>query len=126
MKESNSTRTVTMSGIARVLAALAVCVAGSWLWAPAVFAAGEICASCEHEVSVTGDFTHRKEDTSLGVQGAASNAAAFREEINGKDFSVSVANLPEGRYTIQINHESDSSLVDATVTADHVSTVEVE
>ena len=34
--------------------------------------------------------------------------------------------LPEGRYTIQINHESDSSLVDATVTADHVSTVEVE
>jgi hypothetical protein len=30
------------------------------------------------------------------------NAAAFREEINGTNFTVTIAHLPAGKYTISI------------------------
>jgi len=77
-------------------------IVGLWFSSPAVFAVEEICGSCGKKVSVTGNFTHRKDDASVTTQGAAGDAAAFREEINGKVFSVSVSNLPAGKYTILI------------------------
>jgi len=53
-------------------------------------------------VTLSGDFAHRKDDAAASIQGATNNAAAFREEINGKNFTVTTAHLPAGRYTITI------------------------
>ena len=69
---------------------------------PVMASADEICASCGQQVSVSGDFAHRKDDASVTIEGAANNAAAFREEINGTNFTVSIAHLPAGKYTIII------------------------
>ncbi len=77
-------------------------IVGLWLCVPALRAVEESCASCGQQVSLSGDFTHRKDDTALTIQGATNNAAAFREEINGKNFTVAIAHLPAGRYTIAI------------------------
>jgi beta-glucosidase len=76
--------------------------ASMWLSAPAAFAVDEICASCGQEVSVSGEFAHHKDDASLTIEGADNNAAAFREEIYGKNFTVTIAHLPAGKYTITI------------------------
>jgi beta-glucosidase len=67
-----------------------------------VLADDETCASCGNEVTINGDFAHRKNDGSVAIQGAGNNAAAFREEINGTNFTVSIANLPAGKYSIVI------------------------
>ena len=56
----------------------------------------------EQQVSVSGDFTHRKDNASVTIEGATNNAAAFREEINGTNFTVTIAHLPAGKYTIVI------------------------
>jgi beta-glucosidase len=72
------------------------------LSASATFAADEICSSCGQQVRVAGEFAHRKENGSLTIEGASNNAAAFREEIKGTNFTVSVAHLPAGRYTVVI------------------------
>jgi beta-glucosidase len=53
-------------------------------------------------VSISGDFAHRKDNASVTIEGAAENAAAFREEINGKNFTVTITHLPAGSYTITI------------------------
>ncbi len=37
------------------------------------------------------------------IQGAGDNAAAFREDINGTNFTVIISHLPAGRYTIVIS-----------------------
>ena len=71
------------------------------LGASPAFAAEEICASCGQQVSLSGDFTHRKDDASVTIEGAT-DAAAFREEINGTNFTVSITHLPAGKYTIVI------------------------
>ena len=60
------------------------------------------CATCERQASLSGDFAHRKDDAQLPIQGAADNAAAFREEINGTNFTVSISHLPAGKYRIII------------------------
>jgi len=77
------------------LASLLLCVSSA-------FAAEEGCASCKYQVSIKGDFTHRKDNASVAIEGAGNNAAAFREEITGKAFTVSIAHLPAGNYTITI------------------------
>ncbi|HEX9048364.1 MAG TPA: glycoside hydrolase family 3 C-terminal domain-containing protein [Verrucomicrobiae bacterium] len=65
-------------------------------------AADEICSSCGQEVSLSGDFAHRKDEASVVIQDAGSNAPAFREEVNGKNFTVTIAHLPAGKYNIVI------------------------
>jgi beta-glucosidase len=85
-----------------ILSLAVVALMSLWLCAPAVFAVDEICASCGQQVSVSGEFAHRKDDASLTVDGVANNAVAFREEINGKNFTVSIAHLPAGKYTVVI------------------------
>ena len=69
---------------------------------PAAFAADEICAACGQQVSVNGDFAHRKDNASVTIEGASNNAAAFHEEIDGTNFTVSIAHLPAGKYSIVI------------------------
>jgi beta-glucosidase len=77
-------------------------LAGLLLSASTTFAADEICASCGQQVSVTGSFTHRKDAPSVVIEGAANNAAAFREDVNGTNFTVTISHLPAGQYTITI------------------------
>jgi len=80
----------------------AVSAASLWLSAPAAFAADEVCASCSAQVTVSGDFAHRKSNASVAIESAGADAAAFSEDINGTNFTVTIAHLPAGRYTISI------------------------
>ena len=79
-----------------------VSAASLWLSASAAFAADERCAKCGQEVSVSGEFAHSKYDASLAIEGAGNDAAAFHEEIYGYNFTVTIARLPAGKYTISI------------------------
>jgi len=76
--------------------------AAMWLSASAAFAADESCAKCGQEVSVSGEFAHSKYDASQAIEGAGNDAAAFHEEIYGEHFTVNIAHLPAGKYTISI------------------------
>jgi len=73
-----------------------------WLLPPNALAADEICGSCGYQVSVSGNFTHFKANASDKIEGSSDDVSAFYEEINGDEFSVSVSNLPAGKYTIII------------------------
>ena len=81
---------------------MALSVVCQWLAASAAFAADEYCASCGQEVSVSGEFAHSKYDASVTTAGADNNAAAFHEEIYGQNFTVIIAHLPAGKYTLSI------------------------
>jgi len=77
-------------------------LAGLLAAASTAFADDEICTSCGQQVSVSGDFTHRKDRPVLTIDGAGDDAAAFREEINGTNFTVTITRLPAGKYTVSI------------------------
>jgi beta-glucosidase len=66
------------------------------------FAVDEICSSCGPEVTVSGTFAHRKDNPSVAIEGAGNNPAAYREDVNGASFSVTIVPLPAGKYTITI------------------------
>ncbi len=70
----------------------------------AAFAADETCTSCGGKVAISGDFTHRKEPPFIPIAGAGEGAAmeAFHEDVNGARFTVTVSNLPAGKYAIEI------------------------
>ncbi|MGO8699933.1 MAG: glycoside hydrolase family 3 C-terminal domain-containing protein [Limisphaerales bacterium] len=67
-----------------------------------VSAADEICVSCGQQVSVAGEFAHHKDNESVTIEGAGGDVAAFREDINGKSFTVTIEHLPADKYTIVI------------------------
>ena len=69
---------------------------------PNASAAEESCSSCGQQVSISGDFSHRKDADTVAIEGAGANPAAFREEVLGKNFAVSISHLPAGKYTITI------------------------
>jgi beta-glucosidase len=73
-------------------------------------AADEVCASCGQQVSISGDFVHRKDRLTVTIEGAPGDAALFREEINGKSFDVTISHLPAGRYTIAIGEVETSAV----------------
>src|ERR1039458_2830644 len=75
---------------------------GLFLSGSATFAADEICASCGQQVSVNGSFTHHKDGASVAIEGATNNAAVFREDVNGTNFTVTITHLPAGKYTVTI------------------------
>ena len=77
-------------------------LAGSLASASAALAEDEICASCGQQVSVGGSFTHHKDDPLVVIEGMPLNPAAFREDINGTNFTATIARLPAGEYTIII------------------------
>jgi beta-glucosidase len=77
-----------------------VFLTGLLLCASKVFSADEACTTCGGKVAITGDFTHRREPPGPPVPGAL--AEAYREDINGPRFTVTISNLPAGRYTIII------------------------
>jgi beta-glucosidase len=90
-------------GFSKLVAAISLTMLGGlWFSGSAALAADEVCASCGQQVSVNGDFTHRKENPSVAIEGAGENAAAYREDVNGTNFTVTISALPAGKYTITI------------------------
>lgn len=67
-----------------------------------VKAVDEVCGTCNLKVSVTGEFVHIKGNTADKIEGVAGDVSAFYEEISGKNFTVAVAGLPAGKYTVVI------------------------
>ena len=85
------------------LTTFAVPLIAGLLFAAAAFAADEVCSSCGQDVRVNGEFTHRKDRSADAIEGApATTRRRFREDINGTNFTVTIAHLPAGRYTISI------------------------
>jgi len=65
--------------------------------------ADEMCSVCDRKVVVTGQFQHGHDLEKLTIENAPKRMEeAFREEIHGPNFSVSVPNLPAGKYTVRI------------------------
>ncbi len=81
---------------------LLLLVAGLWFSVRPVFAANEICPNCGYQVTVSGSFAHYKDRPNVMIEGAGENAAAFREDVNGTNFVVTISHLPAGRYTVSI------------------------
>jgi len=50
---------------------------------------------------VTGQYDHRTSDTFI-IANAPGNEAAFRDEIHGSNFSLTIPDLVTGKYTIEI------------------------
>jgi beta-glucosidase len=81
-----------------VLAALAVCFSTT-----VAFADEETCVACDRKVLISGQFEHGRGHESLAIEGAPKRGEeAFREEIYGANFTVSVPDLPAGKYTVLI------------------------
>jgi beta-glucosidase len=64
-------------------------------------AADEVCAACDKKVIVTGQFQHGTSDTFL-IENAPGGEAAFRDEIHGVNFALTVPDLEAGKYTLEI------------------------
>lgn len=78
-----------------ILGGLLVSVSGA-------FATDEICTSCGPQVNVSGSFAHRRERPTIAIDAPPDSAAMFREDINGTNFAVTIAQLPAGNYTVVI------------------------
>jgi len=78
---------------------LAICVA---LPRTAMSNTHEVCRTCGHQVTVSGSFTHHKVDESVAIEGAGENPAAYREDVNGTNFTVTISGLPARKYDIVI------------------------
>ena len=79
-------------------AVFTVCLA-----AAAAFADEETCVACDRKVLVSGRFEHGRGHEGLAITGAPKRGdEAFREEIYGSNFTVSVPDLPAGKYTVVI------------------------
>jgi len=105
------------NSIAASLAATAL-LAGAWLCPSAVRAADENCPTCSKVVTLSGEFSHHKDSAGTPIEGAA-DAARFREDVNGKNFTVNIAQLPAGRYTITVS----AAETEASAAGDRVFTV---
>jgi beta-glucosidase len=95
---NRATGSTFVSGV--VLLAVAA-AANLWLSAPVALAADEVCSSCGQQVTLAGEFTHRKDNPSVAIEGAT-DAALYREEVSGAHFTVTISALPAGKYTITI------------------------
>jgi beta-glucosidase len=60
------------------------------------------CATCDLHGSLSGDYAHHKDSNNLRIEGAGVNLDAYREDIEGTNFTVSIAHLPAGKYKIDI------------------------
>ena len=63
----------------------------------------EACVACDRSVWVGGQFTHGWVHGIVTIEGApAGMAEAFREAIFGPHFTVTVSNLPPGKYVARL------------------------
>jgi len=75
----------------------------------AVFADDEVCGDCGPDVRLSGTFAHHKDRPSVVIDGAGNNAAAYYEDINGANFTVTIATLPAGKYSVAIGEVETSA-----------------
>ncbi len=80
--------------LALLVAALSL--AGAALASSSEDTAEQYCPSCSLRVTVSGRFSHRTEEPSVEID------EAYREDVSGARFSVTVPNLPAGRYGVRI------------------------
>ena len=85
-----------------LLAKAIILLVGLFFPVVALFAADEVCTSCSHQVSINGSFTHRRDNPSVAISGVTGGPAVYREDVNGTNFTVTIATLPAGKYTITI------------------------
>jgi beta-glucosidase len=60
------------------------------------------CTTCDLQGSLKGDYAHRKDSHNLKIEGAGNNAEAYREYVEGTNFTVSITHLPAGKYEVDI------------------------
>ena len=61
------------------------------------------CVACDKKVLISGDFSHRRAWGVTTIEGATwRGEEAFREEIFGTNFTLTVSDLPAARYTAVI------------------------
>jgi hypothetical protein len=61
----------------------------------------EVCGACDAKVVISGQFQHGTSDTFL-IANASGNEAAYRDEVVGTNFVLSVPGLKPGKYTLEI------------------------
>jgi len=72
-----------------------------WLSPCVAFGDEEVCVACDKNVRIGGEFNHRRARGVTTIEGATwRGEEAFREEIYGTNFTLSVSGLPAGQYTV--------------------------
>jgi len=72
-----------------------------WLSPCVAFGDEEVCVACDKNVRVRGEFNHRRAWGVTTIEGATwRGEEAFREEIYGANFTLSVSGLPAGQYAV--------------------------
>ena len=70
-----------------------------WLSASVARSNEEICVACDQKVLISGDVNHRRAWGVTTIVGAGwRGEEAFREEVYGTNFTLSVSGLPAGKY----------------------------
>jgi beta-glucosidase len=70
---------------------------------PTVRGDEEICVACDKKVTLNGQFGHQRAWGVTSIQGATwRGEEAYREEIFGTNFTLTIAPLPAGHYLAQI------------------------
>jgi beta-glucosidase len=78
-------------------------VLNGWFSTPAVFGDDEICVACDKKVIISGEFSHRRAWGVTTIEGATwRGEEAFREEIYGTNFTLTISGLPAGKYEVVI------------------------
>jgi beta-glucosidase len=78
-------------------------VLNAWFAPSAVFGDDEVCVACDKKIIVSGDFSHRRVWGVTTIEGATwRGEEAFREEIYGTNFTLSISGLPAGKYVTVI------------------------
>ena len=68
-----------------------------------VFGNDEVCVACDKKVLISGEFSHQRAWGVTTIEGATwRGGEAFREEIYGTNFTLSVSGLPAGKYGVVI------------------------
>src|SRR5579862_6901621 len=82
---------------------LALAIFTGWFSIPTMSAGDEACVACDRSVWVSGQFTHGWVHGIVTIEGAPPGMAeAFRESISGPHFTVTVSNLPPGKYVARL------------------------
>ena len=81
----------------------ALVVSAGWLSTTVAFSNQEICVACDRNIVISGQFNHVRALGPTHIEGAPRRGdEAFREEIQGTNFDVTVSGLPTGKFTVQI------------------------
>ena len=79
----------------------ALAILTGWLSPCVAFGGEEVCVACDKNVRISGEFNHRRARGVTTIEGATwRGEEAFREEIYGTNFALSVSGLPAGQYTV--------------------------